>query len=166
MNAAFCIATEAIVSLAPFTVLRTAKWSECDPAGVVFAGRFPEYMATASHLFRDHILNAPLGAGQSRGYDTPGKAINMVFLGPLWPRDVFEMSLYVGGVGKHTTHMLTMARRHDNGAPVFAGRLSSIYVDPADRMRTVPVPDEVRDRLTEYQAAAGPMPPELKQVAL
>jgi acyl-CoA thioesterase FadM len=142
------------------------KWSECDPAGVVFAGRFPEYMANASHLFRDHVLNAPLCPDRGRGYDAPGKAMNVVFLGPLWPRDVFEMSLYLGGVGKHTTHMLIMARRHDNGAPVFAGRLSSIYVDPADRMRTVPVPNEVRERLENYQAAAGPAPLELEQVAL
>lgn len=159
-------ATEAIVSLAPFTVSRTVRWSECDPAGVVYAGKFPDYMVNAGHLFRDYVLHAPVGPAPRKRYDTPGKAMNIVFMGPLWPRDVFQMAVYVGGVGKHTTHMLVMATRADNGAPVFAGRISSIYVDPNDRLKSVEVPGEIRTRLEEYRDTAGPVPEALAQVAL
>lgn len=159
-------ATEAIVSLSPFTVRRTVRWSECDPAGVVYAGKFPDYMVNAGHLFRDYVLRAPVGRQPAKTYDTPGKALNIVFLGPLWPRDIFEMSVHVGGIGRHTTHMLVMARRFDTGAPIFAGRISSIYVDPADRLTAIPVPDEIRSRLRAYQETSGPRPAELDQVAL
>ena len=157
---------EAVIALAPFTVRRTVRWSECDPAGVVYAGKFPDYMANAVHQFRHHVMKAPVGPGPGRTYDTPGKALNIVFLGPLWPEDVFDMAVHLGSVGARTVHFHVMATRADNGAPVFAGRLSSIYVAPDDRLRTVPVPDEIRAMLTGYQSACGPAPGALDQVAV
>ena len=158
--------TEAVVSLMPFRVRRVARWSECDPAGVVFAGWFPEYMLAACHQFRTHVLKASLALSPGdRGYGTPGKALEMVFLSSLWPEDAFEMTVHVGGVGRRTTHMLVEARRCDDGAPVFVGRVSSIYVRHDDRSEAIEVPSAVRSMLESYQAGAGPLPALLEQVA-
>jgi acyl-CoA thioesterase FadM len=159
------IPTEAVVSLAPFRVERRTRWSECDPAGVVFAGQFPLYMLSAAHLFRTHVLNAPIGRQTAdQGYGTPGKAMEMVFMGPLWPDDAFVMELHVGRIGKRTTDLLIDARRCDDGTPVFMGRLSSIYVQADDRKVSIPIPENVRTILNDYQRAIGPIPHVLEQV--
>ena len=159
------IATEAVISMTPFRVQRRARWSECDPAGVVFAGQFPLYMLAAAHLFRNHVVKAPIGARtEAQIYGTPGKAMEMVFLGPLWPEDDFIMELHVGHLGNRTTDMLVVASRSDDSATVFVGRQTSIYVEAADRHRSIPIPDAVRDILKRYQDAAGPIPEILSQV--
>jgi len=159
------VATEAVVSLTPFRVERRARWSDCDPAGVVFAGQFPLYMLSAAHLFRTHVLKAPIGRQSvEQNYGTPGKAFEMVFLSPLWPDDAFVMELHVGRIGTRTTDMLIDARRCDNGKPVFVGRLSSIYVSTDDRTAAISIPEQVRAVLTDYQNGAGPLPETLKQV--
>ncbi len=38
---------EYVTGYAPFTVRRTARWHECDPAGVVYAGNFTDYLLSA-----------------------------------------------------------------------------------------------------------------------
>lgn len=165
MNAGLPAAQEEVIALAPLTVRRTVRWSECDPAGVVYAGKYPDYMINAMDQFRTHVAKTPLGRGPRRAYDTPGKALSMVFLSPLWPGDVFDMAVFLDGVGGTTVHMTIAATRADNGAPVFAGRLSSIRVDAADRMRAVPVTPEERAQLEDYTARCGPAPEMLRQVA-
>ena len=50
------IATEYVSSTRPFTVRRRVRWSECDPAGVVFAGNFSIYLHNAVALFRTEML--------------------------------------------------------------------------------------------------------------
>lgn len=157
---------EAVAQMAPFTVRRTVRWSECDPAGVVYAGNFPTYMSNTVHQFRTHVLKIPTGQSKNEGYDTPTKAISMVFLGPLRPLERFDMAIHLGATGKHTVHFHILASRSDDGAPVFAGRLSSIYVSATDRTQTLPVPDTVRAALRDYASRSGPVPSELDQIAL
>lgn len=165
MTDTLSIPTEAIISLTPFRVERRVRWSECDPAGVVFAGQFPLYMLSASHLFRSHILKAPVGrTTDDHGYGTPGKAMEMVFLGPLWPDDSFVMEVHVGHIGTKTTNMLIDARRSDDGSPVFVGRLASIYVSAHDRKNAIPVPPSVQATLEDYQSTVGEPPDALRQV--
>jgi len=141
---------EQVLSLAPLTVRRRVRWSECDPAGVVYAGKFPDYMITAVGQLRAHVLNAPLAQAGVPSFNTPGKALSMVFLSPLWPDDVFDMSVYLGGIGRSTVHFLVAATRADTGLPVFAGRLSSIYVEPGNRLKVTPVPEPHRATLDAY----------------
>lgn len=156
---------EAVTGLRPFRVRRQARWSECDPAGVVFAGRYPDYMLAAAHLFRTHVIRASLALSpEARGYGTPAKALEMVFLSSLWPEDAFDMTVHMGSIGRRTTHLLVEARRVDDGRPVFVGRVSSIYVAPEDRTDAIGVPDHVRAQLEAYRSDCGPLPEILQQV--
>lgn len=151
--------------MAPLTVRRTVRWSECDPAGVVYAGKFPDYMLNAVSQFRTHIAKTPIGRSPDRDYDTPGKGLEMVFMSPLWPGDVFDMAVHFGGAGRSTIHMLVAATRADNGRAVFVGRVTSIHVDANDRMRAVVIADDVRRSLQDYAESSGPPPEILNQVA-
>lgn len=136
----------------PFTVRRTVRWHECDPAGVVYAGNFTEYLLSASDLFRQHLTVAGRGvAADRREYHTPGKAMSLVYMSSLWPGDQFDIALYMGEVRTHTSDVLALASRVDDGAPVFMGRITSIYVAPEDRRRKVAIPADVRAILDGYR---------------
>lgn len=152
-------ATEEIISLMPFQVRRVAKWAECDPAGVVYAGRYTDYMLSAVHMFRRHVLQAPIGArSDEQNYGTPAKALEMVFMSSLWPEDQFNMTLYADEPGERTTHFLVAATRVDDGAAIFAGRLSSIYIDADDRRAAIKIPQKIIEILRDYSERAGTIP--------
>jgi acyl-CoA thioester hydrolase len=158
-------ATEFVVGHDPFTVRRKVRWKECDPAGVVYAGNFTEYLLSASDLFRHHLNIRSRGANQDRrDYHTPGKAMELVYQSSLWPDDVFDIAVYAGEVRNHTSSVLARAARADDGAPVFMGRITSIYVSLADRRKTVLIPDDVRQIFEGYRQR-NPVPQELNQIA-
>jgi acyl-CoA thioesterase FadM len=147
---------EEVVSSDPFTVRRVARWTECDPAGVVYTGNFAEYMLSAVHLFRRHVLQASWREiKSSQKVDTPAKAITMVFNGSLWPDDVFDVTVRVGGIRTRTFDFVVSAVRADDGTSVFTGSVSAICVDAADRRVAVPIPAGLRDRLEGYRTNAG-----------
>ncbi|HVZ52388.1 MAG TPA: acyl-CoA thioesterase [Pseudolabrys sp.] len=152
---------EYVASLAPFTVRRIVRWTECDPAGVVYLGNFPEYLISAVHLFRDRLFGRGwITNDRKEGYQAPGKAISLVFQSSLWPDEIFDMAVYVGPLRSRTMSLLVQARRADNGKKVFAGRVTSIFVTRDDREQTVGIPDALREELERY-SAENPAPPEL-----
>src|ERR1700738_1588879 len=125
---------EEVISGAPFTVRRVARWAECDPASVVYTGNFAEYMLSAVHLFRRDVLQASWQEIKFRQkVHTPAKAISMIFNGSLWPDDVFDVSVRVGDIRTRTFDFVVSAVRADDGTGVFEGSVSAICVDAADR---------------------------------
>jgi len=150
-------AGEYITCEAPFTVRRTVRWAECDPAGVVYLGNFPHYLLSAVHLFRHHALElAWVDGAAASDFQTPGKAFSMVFQSSLWPDDVFDMAVYVGNVRKHTMDVLVQAARADNGAKVFAGSVTSVFVSRTDRRKLVEIPPAAREEIERYRADNRP----------
>lgn len=159
------IAIESVIARVPFTVRRIVRWSECDPAGVVYVGNFPQYMLSTAQLFRQLLFGGRPGSQNAgKPYGTPGKAISMVFLGSLWPGDHFDMAVYLGTVGQRTSDVLVHGFREDNGSDVFVGRVTSIYVSSEDRKKTVGIPDEVRSAFDRYRTSCPPPPKVLDQV--
>lgn len=147
------VATEYVLRTEPFTVRRRVRWSECDPAGVVYAGNFTEYLLSAADLFRQHLnVSGRLMAAHDRTYHTPGKAMSLVYMSSLWPDDIFDISVFAGGVRTKTSDVLARACRADDGSAVFMGRITSIYVSPNDRKQTVPIPGDVRNAFEGYRA--------------
>jgi acyl-CoA thioesterase FadM len=152
---------EYVASLSPFMVRRIVRWTECDPAGVVYLGNFPEYLISAVHLFRDRLFGRGwITNDRKEGYQAPGKAISMGFQSSLWPDEIFDMTVYVGQLRTRTMSLLVQARRADNGKKVFAGRITSIYVTRDDREETVGIPVALRHELERY-SEQNPAPSDL-----
>lgn len=151
--AAFALhSREEVVSTRPFTVRRVARWSECDPAGVVYTRNFTEYMLSALHLFRRHVLQASWQELRSNAkVDLPAKAISMVFNGALWPDDVCDIAARVGDIRTRSFDFLASAVRADDGTSVFEGSLSVICVDATDRRVAIPIPAELRGLLERHR---------------
>ena len=146
---------EEVISTQPFRVRRVARWSECDPAGVVYVGNFAEYMLSAVHLFRRQVFDASWAEMREQFHiDTPGKALSMVFKGSLWPDDVFDVDVRVGEVRTRTFDFETVARRALDGTDVFEGKLTAICVSALNRRISIPIPDLLRHRL---QATRSPI---------
>ena len=84
---------EHVVSTHPFTVRRRIRWGDCDPAGVVYTGRFVEYLLGAVDLFSRHAFGGLRSAFvNGLGVDTPCKGLSLDFHVALAPdaRDLLE----------------------------------------------------------------------------
>lgn len=135
----------------PFVLRQTVKWSDCDPAGVVYTGRFVEYVTTAFRAFLARILDGNIEAYVARyGVDFPAKAISFVFDSSLRPDDRFDVEVRVVGI-RNTTFECEFAGTH-GGKPCFTARMTTICVVPVER-RAMRVPDSLRVKLEPYLAA-------------
>jgi acyl-CoA thioesterase FadM len=153
MNESF----EIVVCEAPFTVRRTVKWSDCDPAGIVVTGRFPEYLMGATGHFMRHLRSGP-GSARLReaGVDTPCKGLSLLFHAPLYPDDVVDIVVGVGAVRTSSFDLVAQARRAD-GRLAFEGSFSPICIRREPRGR-VPIPAPLRELLARHLVADRPPP--------
>ena len=144
------VATEYVSSTRPFTVRRRVRWSECDPAGVVFAGNFSIYLHNAVALFRTEVLG---------GFTAPAKAMSLVFHRALWPDDEFDMAVYVSAVRNSTIEFRVVATTgadRRSREKVFDGTVTAICIKKTER-KAAPLPAPTR-RLAEAYAKRCPAP--------
>src|SRR3974390_834844 len=87
----------------PFTVRRTVRWADCDPAGVVYVGRYSDYLIDAVTQFIRHTGFA-VGVAKNRltrvGF--PCKHMELTFHTSLYPDDVIDIEITVAQVREHT----------------------------------------------------------------
>lgn len=146
---------EYVLSESPFVVRRTVRWSDCDPAGVVFTGKFTEYLLSAIAMYQSSMGGyAEVGLGKQHGVDTPCKAMAFEFIGTLWPGDVIDLHCGVGEI-RQRSYTLHCAARRPDGQPVFKATFSPICVRLDKRIGT-PIPSSLRAVL-ERHAAADPI---------
>ncbi|UUX95216.1 thioesterase family protein [Aquabacterium sp. J223] len=140
---------EYVLDHAPFTVRRTIRWSDCDPAGIVFTGRFTEYLLGAVSLFMRHLHSGPGTVLQTLGVDTPCKGLSLVFHAPLRPDDVVDIRVTVGALRESSFDLQAHAAMAD-GRLAFEGVFSPICIRREPRGR-VPIPDLLRERLQPHR---------------
>ncbi len=134
------IATEYVASVKPFVVRRRARWSECDPAGVVFAGNFSLYLHNAVSLFRAEVL---------AGFTAPTKSLSLVFHRALWPDEEFDMAVHVAEVRNSTIEFRVIATTGKKRERVFDGTVTTICIARHER-KAVRLPPRVRKLAQEY----------------
>ena len=141
---------EGVVSREPLVVMKRVRWADCDPAGVVYTGKFSEYLLLAVNYFFDELG----GGNYSRWVktlqvDTPCKGIDLEFHGALWPEDEFEMRCTVAEIREHSYDLRVEAAQKD-GRRIFTGRFSPICISQEVRKRTA-IPDEMRLALERFR---------------
>ncbi len=149
MNASY----EFVASREPFVVEKRVRWSDCDPAGVVFTGKFAEYMLlAANYLFDD------MGGGRyfewlkELGVDTPCKGLEMEFHGAVWPEDRFNMHCTVSAI-RESSYDITVEAAQADGRRIFTGRFSPICISREVRKRA-PIPPAMLEQLRRFQATS------------
>ena len=146
---------ECVVSDRPFTVRRVVRWADCDPAGVVYAGRYPEYLFDAVFRFIRHTGYSPdRKTGLPDSIGLPCKHMSLTFHASLYPDDVVNLEIYVAEVREHTFDLLVEARLSD-GRLAFNGVFSPICINP-DMRKRVPIPVGLREALQPHAARHEP----------
>lgn len=142
---------EALVSRDPLVVRKRVRWADCDPAGVVYTGRFSEYLLTAVNYFFDEIGHGHYARWvQDLQVDTPCKGMEMQFHGALWPEDAFDMCCTVSTVRQHSYDIRVEATQ-PGGRRVFTGRFSPICISRQVRQR-VAIPPQMLQALQRFLA--------------
>lgn len=139
---------EVVVCNAPFTVRRTVRWTDCDPAGVAFTGRFTEYLIDAVMHFYRHIGWGPGVAREDGGLGLPCKHMALTFHVSLEPNAVVNIRIQVAAIRERTFDLRALAYLPD-GRLAFEGVFTPICILPAARTST-PIPKALREVLHRH----------------
>ncbi|MES2260371.1 MAG: acyl-CoA thioesterase [Pseudomonadota bacterium] len=143
------VSSEAVVSYLPFTVRRVARWVDCDPAGVVFTGKFTDYLLGAVMHFLRHIGYGPSDReGREQGVGLPCQHMSLTFHMPLYPEDTVDIRIEVGEIRKRTFDLIARACFAD-GRMAFEGKVSLIAIR-LDVRKSLDLPNALREKLQSY----------------
>lgn len=146
--------TESVVSRRPVVVQRRVKWGDCDPAGVVFTAVFCDYVISSAELFYEEMFGKPPQvAKRALGVGTPTRALSFDFKRSLRPDDIFQMTVSVADIRERSFVLGILARSLD-AQDVFAATLTPVCV-ARDERRSIPIPDDLRSALVQYQSECG-----------
>lgn len=132
-------AIDGIVSLDPFVVRRRISFQDCDPAGVVFAGNYYDFVLWGYDLYANFRFQA-----KGLKISAAMKAASFVHHAPLWPGDILEMCIYPLSVRK-VTHTLAVRAVCEN-RPIFNADITLICRQE-DEWKSCPIPVAIRDEL-------------------
>jgi acyl-CoA thioesterase FadM len=128
---------ESVVSRRPFVVRRRVRWSDCDPAGVVYTGKFTEYVLHAVNLFQAELSRGDAAAWRKElGIDTPCKGMALEFHRALWPEEEFELLLDVPEIREHG-YDIRIEATQPGGVRIFSARVSPICIRRDARVRAL-----------------------------
>ncbi|MBN3822712.1 acyl-CoA thioesterase [Burkholderia sp. Ac-20384] len=147
--------SEIVVADLPFTVRRIARWSDCDPAGVVFTGRFTDYLLGAvMHFYRRIGYGAGGQEGRESGVGLPCKHMSLTFHASLYPEDVVDIRVEVGEIRTRTFDLVARAFLAD-GRLAFEGKFTPIAIREGVR-ESIEIPSTLRAALEPYLTSKEP----------
>ncbi len=146
------IPIEEIVAEAPLVVRRYVKWGEVDFARVAYTGRFLDWVLESAEVWFKHTMGESwAGFNAKRGVTLPVMGCSLDFHHMLKPDDEINMTVLLERIGR-SSHTLKIVAHNQDGVHCFDGTLSFAAVDPATQ-KSVPMPDELKDRMAAYKAA-------------
>lgn len=106
---------ERVIERRTFRMGRRVRWSERDPAGVVYTGKLVDFFLGAVHLFYANLSDdrSHRETIQSLGIDTPCRGLEIDLRGALWPDDEFVMAVGVGTFRRSSFDLCIHACQHD-----------------------------------------------------
>lgn len=141
---------ESVVSRVPFVIRGRVRWADCDPAGVVYTGKFVEYMLGAANLFYANLTELNYRDFlQAVGVDTPCRGLDMDFRGALWPDDEFLLQVGVAEL-RQSSFDLRVRAYQASGREVFVGRFTPICIPKTGERKSVPIPPAYRAALAQH----------------
>ena len=110
--------------ISSYTTVRVVAFHETDMAGIVYFGRFFEWMGQAQYDFFKSIGEKPIWTDGKLMYTWPKVSAHCDYLSPLEVDDTIEINLLVRNLGQRS---LTFAFAFHCGKSLVAkGRLSSV----------------------------------------
>jgi acyl-CoA thioesterase FadM len=142
-------AAEYVLSRTPFVVRRKARWNECDPAGIVYTGRYTDYLLDAARLYANQVAGGDMMAlMREHRLTTPARSMSLEFSRSMFPGDVADIRFWVGGVRDHSFEFCCEASAAD-GEILFSGRCALICISQETRAKA-PIPSALREALLRH----------------
>ena len=136
----------------PFTVTRTVKWGDCDPAGIIYTPRVLDYaMEILEAWYRDVVGVSWLALNRERSMGVPTVRAELDFLAAPQPDQDMVIDLLVEDLGRSSITLLVTGRDRA-GKAYFRVKLVSCFISrPA--FKPIAIPSEFRDRIQAYRMA-------------
>jgi acyl-CoA thioester hydrolase len=136
-----------------YTIEERVRWGDVDAARIIFYGAYIRFFEFAeTELFR------AVGLPYSRIFDEldvwlPRAHLECDFRRAAELDDLLEVSVYVGRIGTKSLRMNFEVRRKGEDALLAEAHFVMVAVR-RDTFETVPVPEELRNRLAPYTVKA------------
>ncbi len=136
----------------PFTVTRTVKWGDCDPAGIVYTPRVLDYAMEILEAWYREVVGVPwLTLNREMSMGAPTVRAELDFLDAPCPDQDVVLDLLVEDLGRSSITFLVTGR-DQAGKAFFRAKLISCFISrPA--FKATAIPQEFRDRIHAYQKA-------------
>jgi len=127
------------------------RWAEVDMQKIVFNAHYLTYIDTAiAEYWREIGLPYPHGYVERYGSDIFLRKATVEYLGPARYDDELTVCCRVAKLGRSS---MTFHFEIYRGADVLISA-ELVYVNADPSMKAVPLPDDVRDRVTKYERVA------------
>ena len=136
----------------PYSLTRTVKWGDCDPAGIVYTPKVLDYaMEILEAWYREVVGVSWLRLNREMGMGAPTVRAELDFLDAPYPDQEIVTRLRVESLGRSSITIVVTGR--DTGdRDIFRAKLISCFVSkPA--FKPTAIPGEFRDRIVAYQKA-------------
>jgi 4-hydroxybenzoyl-CoA thioesterase len=139
------------------------RFGDCDAAGIVFYPRyFDMFNSLVEDWCREELDFSFSEIVARRGWGLPTVHLEVDFLAPSTFGDVLSANLSVSALGK-TSINLNIVLQGPDSADRVRGKVTLVVID-RKQLRAIPVPDEVRAKILNFQADrnGSPTQPDLK----
>ena len=132
------------------------RWAEVDMQKVVFNGHYLTYIDTAmAEYWRAIGLPYPQGYVERYANDLFLRKATLEYLGSARYDDILSVGCRVGRLGRTSMTFLFEIHRAEPtpAGPLVTAELVYVNADPAT-MKSAPLPDELRGRVSRYERVA------------
>ena len=138
--------------MAAFRHSLRVRFQECDPQGVVYFARYPEYYDIAvTELWRSAL--GSYGAMVEAGTDMVVAEQSIRYRAPARFDDVVDVDIAIDRLGE--TSMLSSYTIGRDGETLAEGAFRHVFIDVATKAKT-PIPQDIRAALAGYLTGDGP----------
>lgn len=130
----------------PYRHTLRVRYQECDPQGVVYFARYPEYYdLTITEMWRD-LMDGYTGMVEA-GADIVVAEMSIRYLASALFDDLIDVDVVFERLGE--TSMVSSYTVSRGGETLVEGTFRHVFIDPATKAKR-PMPDEIRRALGPY----------------
>lgn len=137
--------------MAAFRHTLRVRYQECDPQGVVYFARYPEYYdLTITELWREAF--GSYGEMVASGTDMVVAEQRVRYLAPALFDDLVDVDVTIDKLG--TTSMLSSYTVSRGGELLVEGDFRHVFIEAATKAKR-PIPEDIRSALAGYASGDG-----------
>ena len=133
------------------------RWSDCDVQGVVYAGRYQDYLAIAEVEYYRNLGFDMYALGRRNYYDTAAVKSTLEYRAPARLDQLIEVHHKVSNIGETSITMESEIYR--TGSEELLTRAMVIYVSfNAEKQAKQPMPEDIRTLVTHFEDTGEILP--------